>query len=174
MRLVSLITSLVFLASCGVIHASQVMPRPESLARVVARADTIVVVRVSKAKNRAIKVPLRGGGQPFVRQQNPWEVTRVLRGDSTLVGQTIYVDVYDWGFNVAMVETLRQHGPTPSKEVPSYQSLAKKPPEMAEPRILFLRKESDDAYEPAVMDAVESVRFLDQVRAAIGALPPKR
>ena len=152
------------------------MPQPTPLAGVVAQADTIVVVEVSKAKGRAIQVPMPGGGAPFVRSQSPYVVREVLRGDSKLAGQTIYVDVYDWQFNKAMLETIRQHGPTPSKMVPSYKRLSDKPIPDAAPRILFLRKEADGAYEPAVMDAVETVKHLDQINAQIEALtkPPAK
>ena len=160
----------------GPVRASQVMPQAKPLAEVVAQADTIVVVELSKAKGRAIKVPMSGGGEPFVRNQSPYVVSQVLRGDSKLVGQTIYVDVYDWQFNKAMVETIRQHGPTPSKIVPSYKRLSDKPIPDAAPRILFLRKQADGAYEPAVMDAVESVKHLDQIKAQIETLakPPAK
>lgn len=148
------------------VFCSLVMPQPRPLAEVVAQSDTIVVVDYSKAKSRAIKVPVRKGA-PFVRQQSPWIVKEVVKGDAKLVGQTIYVDVYDWRFNLAMMETSREGGPLPSKNVPSYKMLAKRAPQMPEPMIFFLRKEADDAYEPTVMDAIESVKHLDQVKAAL-------
>ena len=155
----------------SVATASQIIAEDVPLAAAVAAADTVVVVKTSKACAHAVQVHI-GGHETYERVQNPWSVTAVLRGDPKLAGQLIYVDVYNWQFNVSMMKALRAHLPTPSPIEPRYRSAHTEPlPEMNEPRILFLRKQADGTFVPALLNAVESTLYLDEVKAALEASP---
>lgn len=154
-------------------HASLVFPQPKPLPEVVALSEVIVVVTPAKGRSRVLSVPMRKGA-PYPREQTPWIVTEVLRGDAKLVGRTIYLDVYRWQLNISMNEAFREGGPVPSTYEPSYKPLGK-PPSGAEPRVFFLRPsygEPKDAFEPVVIDGVESVKYLDDIKAAIRNPPP--
>lgn len=184
MRPLVTITALVSVVSvAAVVSASQVMPQWQTLAEVVTASPAIFVVKPSKARSRVIEMPMKKG-EPFLRQQSPWVVEQVLRGDAQLVGRTIYLDVHQWQFNQMMAETIREGGPTPSTIQPMYKRLAKNAPADPEKRIFFLKQTNEDTFEEVVYEAVESVKYLDKVKAAIAknpypngsgfALPPKR
>lgn len=144
-----------------------VVPQDQPLDEVIKKSSTVVVARRGNVAARTIEIPIKGAKAPFKRVQEPMLVREVLKGDTKLKGQTIYIDVFDWGFNRMMSEQIAAGNRNlPSKAVPRYKAMAKKPPSPKEEQILFLRAEDDGAYEPIMMDAVESVQFLKQVKAA--------
>lgn len=167
MRAYAILLALCVMFAPAAVKATLVLQQAMSLPAIVDKSDTIVVVAPSKARSRAIKVRRR-----YERVQSPWEVVEVLRGSPALVGQNIYVDVYNWRFEMGMAESRRPDHPMPSIVAPQYHPLDKIPVDPSpEHRILFLHKEDDDAYEPTAIDAVESVKAVDKVRAAVKALP---
>lgn len=73
-----------------------------------------------------------------------------------------------------MTEASREGGPLPSTYEPSYTPLGTRPSD-ADPRVVFLRSspsDTKDTYEMVVMDAQESVKYLDKIKAAIRKHPP--
>lgn len=183
MRLATRTAFVSLVSVVAVASASQVMPQWRTLDEVVSASPAILVVTPSKARSRVIEMPMKKGA-PFARQQSPWVVEQVLRGDEQLKGRTIYLDAHKWQFNMMMAETIREGGPTPSTIEPMYKRLAKNAPADPEKRIFFLKQTNEDTFEEVVYEAVESVKYLDKVKAAIGenpypnaggfALPPKR
>lgn len=73
----------VLVIATAVAHASVVVPQPKPLAEVVGLANVIVVVKPSKGRSRVVSMPMRVG-EPYPREQTPWIVTEVLRGDAKL------------------------------------------------------------------------------------------
>jgi hypothetical protein len=153
---------------------SQVMPMDKTLPEVVEASTTIVVARRGNRPGRTVQMPMEGVERKFARAQASWKVTEVLKGDPKLAGQEIWVDEFDWGFNLVMSrEIAKGNHVLPSKEVPRYKSPSKTPPGPKDSAILFLRAEDDGAFQPSMMDAVESLKWLPQVKAACAPKPVK-
>jgi hypothetical protein len=148
MRNLSLLVLLV-LSLCEKAHVSQVHLKPQSLQTILSRSRHVVVAR---------------------HDAKGYRLERVLAStDSLKPGMRLQVEDPTDGLYRAIGATIAAGGPVPSPIVESYKPL--NTPLADEPVILFLsmRKADTDTFFLCLTGAMESIKSLSAVEAAIKA-----
>ncbi|MEN9355549.1 MAG: hypothetical protein RL318_2874 [Fibrobacterota bacterium] len=146
MRTISLALLLV-LGLCGKAHVSQVHLRPQSLQTILSRSRHVVIAR---------------------HDAKGYQLEKVLESTEALKpGMRLHIEDPTTGLYRAIGETIAAGGPVPSPIVESYTPL--NAPLADEPVILFLsiRKAESDTFFLSLTGAMESMKSLGAVEAAI-------